>query len=261
MPLIKPIELVRETFRVVRQRFNTLLLIALFPIACFAVAKLILEYGEGQFGTLVGGLLYGIAFILSLLSSMATIYALRDNSDVTTSYRSALPRLRGFIWLTVVTIAVMLGGVVMLVVPFFIFCVWFLFASYVFVDEGTGGLAALLKSKEYARGHWWAIVGRCLLLWLVAIVIMIPLGIIIAFLPDTLEKVFAQVPQLLLAPFTTAAFWILYNSLKSSASATPQSSRVGRGFLIFSAILGILFPFIVILALLVGAIAGAPGSA
>jgi glucan phosphoethanolaminetransferase (alkaline phosphatase superfamily) len=44
---------------------------------------------------------------------------------------------------------------VLLVVPAFVFFMWFTFATYVYLSQNIGGLKALRLSKEYVRGAFW----------------------------------------------------------------------------------------------------------
>ena len=64
-------------------------------------------------------------------------------------------------------------------IPGLIFAVWFSLAAFVFVNEDTQGMSALLKSKEYMRSQWFAVFWRWLALLLIAWLISIPVGIMV----------------------------------------------------------------------------------
>ncbi len=51
----------------------------------------------------------------------------------------------------------------MLIVPGIILSLALIFSSFALVLENRRGLDALMQSRAYAKGYWWAIFGRYLL--------------------------------------------------------------------------------------------------
>jgi hypothetical protein len=70
---------------------------------------------------------------------------------------------------------VVVGGFLLFIVPGIIFLGWFAFTAQVAVDEHIFGVAALKRSRDLARGHWWEVMGAVLLQSAVSIITIIPI--------------------------------------------------------------------------------------
>jgi hypothetical protein len=70
--------------------------------------------------------------------------------------------LPSLLFVAILEAAVILGGLIMLVVPAFIFWVWFALSQPSVIFDGKKGLAALTWSRELARGRFWPLAGRLL---------------------------------------------------------------------------------------------------
>lgn len=64
------------------------------------------------------------------------------------------------IFVAILEIAVFLGGLILLIIPAFIFWVWFSLAQLSVVLDNKKGLAAMAWSRELARGRFWKLTGR-----------------------------------------------------------------------------------------------------
>ena len=129
---------------------------------------------------IVVGLVIGA---IQILSQAALIYAAmrRDRKvGLGEAYGFALRKLFSFLWIIILSIVIIAGGSFLFIIPGILFAVWFIFASFVLIDEDTRGMSALLKSKEYMRGQWFAVFWRWLALDLFAWLISIPAGIAIS---------------------------------------------------------------------------------
>jgi hypothetical protein len=67
-------------------------------------------------------------------------------------------------------------GFTLLVVPGFVFLVWYMFALSVTVLEQVSGVAALKRSRELGRGFYWRNFGISMICSLVAIVLLAAAG-------------------------------------------------------------------------------------
>jgi len=91
----------------------------------------------------------------------------------------------------------------------------FMFSSYVLVLEGTGGTAALKRSRFYVRAKFWGIVGRQLALVIIVILVTIPFSL---FNDNTVITFFLQLLQVfVITPIVAAYSFKLYQGAKASS--------------------------------------------
>src|SRR6266481_4580888 len=98
--------------------------------------------------------IYGIATLL-----YGTIHA---SASIQESYTQAFTKFFPLVWVTFLATFLVFFGYIILLVPALIFGVWYAFSQYVLFEENIGGTLALMKSKEYVKGKWWATFGRIL---------------------------------------------------------------------------------------------------
>ncbi len=75
--------------------------------------------------------------------------------DMRAALSTGIHRLPSLLWVSGLSSLIFLGGFVVLVVPAFIFFVWFRFAQDYAVIDGVRGMAALRASKRLVAGRWW----------------------------------------------------------------------------------------------------------
>ena len=99
-------------------------------------------------------------------------------------------KLWAYVWLLSLIAYMIMGGYILLLIPGIIFIVWFWYAPYVLALEGTGGMTAMVRSREYVRGQWWSTFLRLLLLMLCQLGLnIIPIAgpvLGLAFMPFTM---------------------------------------------------------------------------
>ncbi|MGH9751119.1 MAG: hypothetical protein ACRD5D_09235 [Candidatus Polarisedimenticolia bacterium] len=103
--------------------------------------------------------------------------AIHASLDPALGFRAALGRGKGrgysFLLLFLLQQIAVQAGAMLLFVPGIILAVFFGFAFWVFVKEGTGVLQSLRGSARAVRGHFFVVLGRMLLLGLIGGVMMI----------------------------------------------------------------------------------------
>lgn len=219
----KPLSPIGELFggawQVYKERFWTLVGIMAIPVLAWLLIGGI-GVGIGLLSSLFGGasivvivlfsvIAIALAILLTFWPQAALIYAVKERSrriGIKESFVKAWHTLSSFIWVSALTSLAIAGGFLLLIVPGFIFAVWFLFAAYILIAEGVKGSAALSKSRELVRGRWWSIFGRMILLGLVAGGI----GFIIALIPIVGQLIV----NLLITPFSIVFLYLLYEDLK-----------------------------------------------
>lgn len=238
--------LFRESWALYRGRFSRLIGTTFIPILTSFIGGLFLVSGVG---VLVGlGIIFIIAgIVLNLIAYIAVIYIFKDDVNIGRAYRLASQKFFPYLWIVILTSLITLGGFILAVIPGIIFSVWFTLAPFILVAEDKRGLEAALKSKEYIQGHWWAVLGRLIVFVVVLLVIsfavLLPAGLISKEAADIVNVVL----QIVLLPFAFAFGYVLYRqfvTLKPGLATAPLTTK--KGFFIFSAILGLVAPIIII---------------
>lgn len=194
-------------------------------IAALVVASLA---GGGQPGIGSGVLALLFALLIGGLMTWGMVAMLVASVDATADFRQALTRggqhFWSFGWLFFLLSFMVAGGFFLLGMPGFVFMTWFLFAQYLLVDEEERGMCALLKSREYVRGYFWAVLLRLLVLWVAVFFLSLLLGWI---------PVLGGLMQLLLFPFTLLYQFLVLQDLRQARSEPLQFSCTSREKLIW----------------------------
>jgi len=181
------IDLFARSWEVFKQRVWLLLgiyivtiLTTLVPALCAGVfVGISAGFGEGPGPGSV--ILVTVAVLLGLLlfswGMIAMVYATVDaNSGFKASFGAAKSNFWAFCWMFGLLSFIVAGGGLLLVIPGVLFATWFLFAQYILAVEGVAGMDSLLKSREYVRGYFWAVLLRLLTLWVATFLLMLVLG-------------------------------------------------------------------------------------
>ncbi|OHB25146.1 MAG: hypothetical protein A2X84_09095 [Desulfuromonadaceae bacterium GWC2_58_13] len=94
------------------------------------------------------------------------------------------------------------------------FTIWFIFAQYILATDDVHGMEALLKSREYVRGHSWGVAGRVLLLAAV--------GTLVALIP-----IIGPLLNLLLVPFTLIYYHEIFKDLREIKGSVSYIASPG----------------------------------
>jgi len=149
--------------------------------------------------------------------------ALAEKPGIGEALRSSSKSVPSFLWLGILTAFLVFGGFLFFVIPGILFTVWFWFAPFVFVAEGTRGSRALFRSKALVAGRWWGVALRLLS--------VTALSILIAAIPFI-----GPFLDLLFIPFGTLFACALYRQLAAGRPAPAEPPR--KSFLVF--VIGIL---------------------
>ena len=208
---------------------------------------------------LLGGLASFVTVIVSIWVAVALLYAVyeRDHINVSEALKKGGRRFFSYLWISLLSGFIALGGFLLFIIPGIILSVWFSFGLYILVAEDRRGLNALLRSKHLVQGYWWPIFGRFLALGLLGIGVMAPF-IIAGFLLENVEnlavvglfQVLQGVASLLFSAFTIIFGFVLYENVKNvkgpAAAGEPDQSQKTKFILL--GILGVLaIPIIMIL--------------
>lgn len=263
--LLGPIELLKHSWKIFRERIWTIVGIQLIPLLIMLAMSVVLLIGVilvkllGEsstgiivvVGIIIGLVIFGFLIYVSLRSQVAVIIAIRDSAEkigVKESYSRAKGKLGAFFGASFLAGLAVLGGYMLLIVPGIIFSVWFMFSAYIAVDEGIGGSAALSKSREYTKGLWWEIAARVMFVALVSLGLNLLPHLFSVFGPvvDAIMTILIGIGSFLIAPVFYIYPFELYRNIKTlKINAAPIKTDTGKLFLL---IIGEVVLFIVLYA-------------
>jgi len=132
--------------------------------------------------------------------------------------------------------------------------IWFSFAHYILIAEDIRGRDALLKSRQYVKGKWWAVFGRFLLLALIYLIVFLAIISIVVLLLWALNlinisgiasllggSIFILILPLVMMPLTVISGFTIYtNSKKLKGEVESKQSNKEKKIITALIILGLL---------------------
>jgi hypothetical protein len=101
--------------------------------------------------------------LLAVWGSFALAYGvihIEEKLSLWQIYSKSIGRIFPLIWTSILIMALIIPGMAAFIIPGIIILVWFSMATYICLDDGTWGLAALWRSKELVKGCWWSVIAR-----------------------------------------------------------------------------------------------------
>jgi len=154
--------------------------------------------------------------IVQFVSTLALLTAVREPVSVGEAYRRGAKFLFPYLFVGILSGIIIGGGFLLFIIPGVLFALWFGLAPYILISENTRGMDALLKSKAYVSGHVLSVLGRVLVLLLVAIVASAVLSILPEPVPTVLITFF-------LVPFATIYCFKIYEGLRAIKGTVPDT--------------------------------------
>jgi hypothetical protein len=177
-----------------------------------------------------------LVWLVNWGATAAVIAVVKPRFSLGACLSDARGKVLSTIWISLLLGFVMTGAA-FLVVPWVLFSVWFYFAPFVLADGGSRGMGALLESREYVRGHWFAVFFRIVFIWgLYALLLLVPLAgplLALVFLPLVL--------------FYNAVLYDNLKSLRGGVRFTPRS--VAKAGILATSTAGFILPPLLLLAL------------
>lgn len=292
-----PLELLEAAFKIFKERFWQLAGISLVPFLMMAVLAVIglVFLGPGLFGyifskispslgsvsppptgmiisffayVVIAGLVMLVFQTWKQLAFLAEVCS-ENKIGVKEAYERSKKKILSYWWISFLLFWIVGGGFFFFLIPGIIFQVWFSLTTFVFMVEGLKGMSALLKSREYVRGHWWGVAGRTFIISFVPTILVS----ILAFFVESFFKV-ADLglageilkiiyhltvnlgTTLLLPIITTIFFYLMYRNLRQIRGEFEfNPSKKSKVIYLLMGILGFLiFPILFISIILLTAI-------
>jgi Membrane domain of glycerophosphoryl diester phosphodiesterase len=251
-PQLRPLsigEMLDAGFKLFRQRFGTLMVCVLVPVVPLSIISTILvgsvddtafdvnasasDSSSGDVANLIDNLLSGAAAAIAIAACFKVISSayLGERTDASASLRYGLSRLFPLI-VAYIMMSIGIGlGLVALVIPGVFLAIKWSMTFPAIVAERAGPFAAMGRSWELTRGHWWRTFGALLVVVLISFVlafaILIALGAAVASSDSISEVAFA----VLITVVTIIVLAVLYPLTASIVTVVYYDLRVrNEGF-------------------------------
>ncbi|MBI2670271.1 MAG: hypothetical protein HYX20_03970 [Candidatus Yanofskybacteria bacterium] len=256
-----PTKLLSNAWALYKQRFWTLIAIALIPTLAIipAVIGSTLIYAFIFSKIIAGGslllilIMFALAalvmFLVQFWGQAALMFAIVNNKEeigFIESYRKGWHKILSLWWVTILMAFVTLGGYLLAIIPGIIFTVWFSLSALVLIAENSRGMDALLKSREYVRGRWWTVLGRNIFIGLFYFVVFLisTLLFLFVFKVPLVSQVVNFIIIITLAPLALIYMFLMYQNLRSLRGEVDLApTKKSRTTFIIIAVLGIVAIF------------------
>jgi len=182
--------IIRAAFAIYGRHFVTLALVYTVPTLPFTVLQQEAIANEMPVMTLIatlGAMLAGVFGFAAITVAVSDI-CLGNQPSVGRSLSKAFGKLIGRLLVTgLLQGLIVMAGLILLVIPFFVFMIWFMFAQAIVVLEGRAGRDALKRSKALGTGYHWRNAGVYALVLVIIFVIGLLLGGVIGFVAALLS--------------------------------------------------------------------------
>lgn len=164
-----------------------------------------------------------------------------ERLGVVQAYKQAWQKVGSFVWIVVLLFLIIIpGGFLLLVIPGILFTVWFSFGPFIVAKEDVRGMSAVIKSKEYVRGHFGGVFLRLVVVWVIAVAVYMVQWKFAASAPSMPFLSWAVITALSLVftPFIMLYTCLIYHDLRGlkgdvaySASGGQKAKWLGLGIL------------------------------
>ena len=215
----------KESIKDFGARFGT---IAAFSAIIFAIGvafpllftvALFLGLKSAVLGTALGGLLAVLFVTLTWLVNGSFMYSMKDGAKFKESFKFIWKNFKPYAWIALLSLLAIIPGIIAFIIPGLIISIFLMFSPFIFMDDGTKGMAALVKSKEYVKGRFWAIVGRGALFVLVIMGANLAISILGQPILQPLFNAF------IISPISLCFYWRLFKDVKSKHAETAPSGK------------------------------------
>jgi hypothetical protein len=240
-------DLLRDAFNIYRSRFWTIISLSfIIPTLISGVLAFIMPAIMALIPSpIISIIIFLVIFIVSIIvlikSMVALVFSIvtPQPMGISEAFRVSKGSTSSYFWIGLLTSLVIMGGFAMLIVPGLIFIIWFGLSQFVFVMEGHKGLNALLRSKEYVAGNWWRVFWRMLSIVIIFVLISLSINFSIGSISESAAEIVSWLVSSLLSPLWFIYIFSLYKALRAERpELISRPVGGGKGFLVFSAILG-----------------------
>lgn len=172
--------------------------------------------------------IFGLWTYLALIHSSQKFLRNKKTGHWKEHFSATIPMLWPAFYTSFFIIISMLFGIIMFLIPAFIFAVWFYFSIFSLVDGGSEGASAMMSSKNLSASRWWSVAIRIFVSWsffvfigtIFQAVILSAVGMVGLqfFVSQIVSNILVSATNALITPVLVLCGLNLYNSLKENPS-------------------------------------------
>ncbi len=216
---LRPIgDLLNSAFTEYTAHLNTAFFIVLPPAACFAiVTALSLMYRTADVqSALLEGIVTLIGATLAVFAAIGIMEEIKFGWTLSApaAYEAARPYFWPVVWVSLLTMLIIVGGSLLFIIPGIIFCILLSFSRFAVIMDDMRGFDSLSFSHALVRNVWFPVLWRTLAM---AIIIGI-----VSFIASKIPYVNIVVPFFSI-PFSIIYMVSVYNDLKAKQAVTKEA--------------------------------------
>ena len=188
-----------------------------------------------------------IVAVILLFSGELTLYYLAadHNLHIGQAWKLGLKKFFPFLWTSIIVGLATVAGY-LLIIPGFIFSIWFSLTSAVVAFEHISSAAAMARSRDYVKGRFWEVFRKLLLIGVIAGGLSTIASGIGKYVDSVFGKGLSIVFGVLILPLSTIYIVQVYAHIKN-LSEIPSKNHTGfRAFLWICALIGLAIPAVLI---------------
>jgi len=169
---------------------------------------------------------FGALWVFSWTEAAFCVALSVPDTGLKAAFVNGRPRAMPLMKANLMAYALMLGASILFVIPGWIFAVWFIFTPLAVLFDNHRGMDALMASKNFVKGRFWAVFFRLLAAWgFIGLIQIVP--------------VVGQLASLWLMPLPYIITILIYQDLKKDAPTYVASGK-GKAGVILAGTLGLL---------------------
>lgn len=207
--------LLKQSWEIYCSRIKTLIGITAIPVVFSLLTELIIPSKKTSIEFFILGMMFFLTSVfLWLLVTPTLIFSIKENLDLKQSYKKGFKILTLYLWVATLKALIIFAGFILLIIPGFIFSIWFSLAGYILIFEQKRGMSALWRSKDLVSGKFWKVLWRFLVFGVIIFIIAFSLGFLIGlFRNEQLSDIFGSIFGLFITPFSVIYGILIYKNL------------------------------------------------
>lgn len=215
-----PIEYIKEAFKIYFKKENFIFFAKIMAVLTIASTSLSLVinyfypvnvWQDLKFESVQPGIFFGIlslvAMFVGLWVQTTTYYSIFKMGDKEKAiFKLGFKNIFKYLFISLTLGVILIIGAVLLIIPAFIFGIWYSFSIFLVLDKNLSIINALKQSKIIVKGKFWKILGRTLVFGLFGFLI----GLVVGMLPYV-----GSIIVSFLAPLFILPSYLLYRDLSA----------------------------------------------
>jgi len=227
-------EILKEAWEIYKSNLGKFIYLAIIPFIILLPSVFLGRTYPGFFGTnfiqspsitIPFGLGFAVLGIVAQMLFLLALVFIVSQRQLEISPKEALKyawdKLASYIWISAL-VSIFVGiGLILFIVPGLVMAIWYSLAIYILVAEDKRGRAALSRSKELVKGHWWGVLWRLIIIGIITAIPAMPFSGLASYAQKTnligleiISGILALAISFLFQGLSVSFSFLLYEKLK-----------------------------------------------